>query len=116
MRNEVADAYAAFRPLYDQELSLVERLALLPIQLRYELEAGHVDSGVRGLSEKVRLAELLEAPKAALVHALLAEACRRRNRDADRDYLARRASLYHDLEPLARVHPVIAPVLELSTP
>ena len=109
--NESAQAYDVFRPVYDVPLSLADRLALLPIQLRYELETGHAESAVRALGEKVRLAELLDAPKAALVHALLAEACHRQNQSDQCGYLAERAALYHDPELIARSYPIVAPVL-----
>lgn len=124
-----AEAYSAFRPVYERPLSLAERLTVLPIALRYELACGHTDSAVRALPEKVRLAELLDAAKAALVHALLAEACRRKQLDRAADatgdlpagtfhayavYLARRAAVYHDLDEVARKHPLIAPVVEYA--
>jgi tetratricopeptide (TPR) repeat protein len=107
---QVEEAYAAFRPVYDAPLTLAERMKLLPVQLRYELAAGHAGAAASGLAEKVRVAELLESPRAALVHALLAEACRRESMPAQQAFLAERARLYHDLEPLAEKYPIIRPV------
>ncbi len=110
--NRVEEAYAAIRPLYDESLSLAERMRLLPIQLRYELAADHAASAVSALEEKVRIAELLDSRRAALVHALLAEACRRQAMPAQRGFLIERARLYHDLDPLAERYGVIAPVVK----
>lgn len=110
--NRVEEAYAAIRPVYDAPLTLAERMKLLPVQLRYELAAGHAAAAAQGLPQKVQVAELLDSQGAALVHALLAEACRRQSMRAQEAFLAERARLYHDLEPLAEKHPVIRPVCE----
>lgn len=110
MLNRADEAYEALRPVYDAPLSLAERMKLLPIQLRYELDAGHTGSATRALAEKVQIAELLESPRAALVHALLAEACRREAMTAECDFLTERAWLYCDLDKLADRYTVIAPI------
>lgn len=111
---KVEEAYTAFRPVYDAPLTLAERMKLLPVQLRYELEAGHAAAAAGGLAEKVRVAELLESPRAALAHALLAEACRRQSMTAQQAFLAERARLYHDLAPLAEKYPVIRPIAAVA--
>lgn len=111
MLDRVGEAYEVMRPVYDDgPLSLAERMKLLPIQLRYELAADHAGSAVQALDEKVRIAELLDSPRAALVHALLAEACRRRAMPDCQAFLSERARLYHDLDSLAERYPVIAPI------
>ena len=110
MLDRVNEAYEALRPLYDSPLSLADRTRLLPIQLRYELASGHAASAVQALAEKVRIAELLDSPRAALVHALLAEACRRQAMPEQHGFLAERARLYHDLGPLAKRYTAIAPI------
>lgn len=112
---DVNEAYKAIRPVYDLPLTLSERMKLLPIQLRYELAAGHTAAAAQELVEKVQVAELLDSPHAALVHALLAEACRRESRTSQQAYLAERARLYHDLQPLAEKYPVIRPLLGSGT-
>ncbi len=109
MLDRVSEAYEAMRPVYDTPLSLADRMKLLPIQLRYELAADHAASAVQGLPEKVQIAELLDSPRAALVHALLAEACRRQSMPRQHEFLARRARLYHDIEPIIARYAVIAP-------
>lgn len=90
------------------DLSLADRLAFLPIELHYHLVTGREAQAVRSLPEKVRLAELLDSSAAALVHALLAEGCRRMNLTCQRDFLLRRAMLLADVEPiLARHRPLL---------
>jgi hypothetical protein len=111
MLDEVAGAYEALGPVCNVSLSLAERMKLLPIRLRYELAADHAASCVQSLKEKVRIAELLDAPRAALVHALLAEACRRQAMPAQQAFLCERARLYHDLNELVERYPLIAPVV-----
>ena len=112
--DRVGEAYEAIRPLHDAPLSLSDRMRLLPVQLRYELAANRTDAAAAGLAEKVQLAELLDSPRAALVHALLAEACRREAMPAQQRFLAERAHLYWDLKQLAERYPVIAPIASES--
>lgn len=108
--DRIQEAYEAMRPIYDYPLSLTEQMKLLPVQLRYELAANHAASAVKALPEKVKIAELLDAPQAALVHALLAEACLRQAMNRQGQFLLERARLYHDLEPLAQRYAVLAPI------
>jgi len=110
---QVPAAYDAIRPLYDSPLSLVDRMRLLPIQLRYELGADYATAAVQNLPEKVELAELLDSPRASLVHALLAEACRRLGMAEEQTFLAERAWLYYDVDQLTSRYPVIAPIAAL---
>ena len=110
------EAYEAMRPVYDVPLSLLDRMKLLPVQLRYELAANHTASAVRELGEKIKVAELLDAPGAALVHALLAEACDRQAMGRQRDFLTARAWLYHDLTDLADRYELIAPLTARTRP
>ena len=113
--NQLNEAYEAIRPVYDEELSLHDRMRLLPIELRYALAVDRPDTAVESLEEKVRIAELLDSRQAALVHALLAEACRRRNLSDKQAFFTKRAKLYHDLEPLSKRFSVITPLLEGTT-
>ena len=108
--DRVGEAYDAFRPVYEMPLSLSDRMKLLPIQLRYELASDHSASAVQSLPEKIKIAELLDSSTAALVHALLAEACRRESLMPQCRFLTERASLYSDLPELAQRHQVIAPI------
>lgn len=106
----IAEAYESLQPIYAGPLSLSERMKLLPVQLRYELASDHADSAVRELRQKVELAELFPSAQAALVHALLAEACRREGLAAQSEFLRGRALLYHDLEALVKRYPILAPL------
>jgi len=108
--NRMEEAYEIMRPLYDIQLNLSDRLKLLPLQLRYELAMNHSASAVENLPEKVKLA--LDSYRAALVHALLAEACLRENQNQPHQLLARRAQLYKDLPPLAEKYPMITTIAE----
>jgi len=108
--DRVGEAYEAMRPVYDLPLTLADRMKLLPVQLWYELQAGQAISSVESLPEKVRIAELLDSQQAALVHAMLAEACRQRAMPAESEFLLRRARLYADLEPIVDRYRILAPV------
>lgn len=97
----VGEARQAILPLSLEPLTLEGRMKLLPTQLRCELSSGESAASVAGLAEKVRVAELMESPRAALVHALLAEACRQQGMHCEHSFLAERAQLYHDLAAMA---------------
>jgi len=115
MLDRLAEAYEAILGVYDVPLSLEARMKLLPIQLRYELAAGHAASSVSSLPEKLRIAELMDSEGAALVHALLAEACRRQAMPAQHAFLAERPRLYHHLDKLADRVPAITPIAAAET-
>lgn len=112
--SRISEAYTALEPVYRRPLSLLERMRLLPIQLRYELAADHSGSAAAHLPEKVQIAELLDGSQAALVHALLAEACRREARTTEYRFLAERAWLYGDLTELVEHHSAIEPIAQLT--
>ena len=97
-----ANVIARIRPA---DLSLLDRMTLLPIGLRYDLAADRDADAVQGLVQKVRLAELLDGPGACLAHALLAEACRRNDMDAQHDYLLKRAELLGNVDDVVKKHP-----------
>lgn len=92
---------AAVRKECGPVFNLGESLLLLPVELRCQVETGRFEQAVESLTWKVRLAELLDSPKAALVHGLLAEACRRVGKEPEAAYLQRRAELYYDPAELA---------------
>jgi hypothetical protein len=108
MLGEVDEALPVVQAIDTGNLSLNDRLTFLPIELHCQLAADQGTTAAQALPEKVRLAELLEPPTAALTHAFLAEACRRTNQGRQRDFLLRRAALLADLEPLvSRYQPVL---------
>jgi len=105
----LGDATAAQRAIASisvehNDLTLTERLLLLPVELRCQAAQGDYAAAAESLSWKVRLAEQLDSPKAALVHWLLAEACRRTGQASKAAFLQRRAALYHDLPPLKETY------------
>jgi hypothetical protein len=116
MLHRESEAYEALRPVFIAPMSLLERMRILPVQLRYELASNNTASSVQDLEKKTQIAELLDAPRAALVHALLAEACDRESMPEARDYFLQRAWLYHDLNRLARRYDLLAPLAAKSMP
>lgn len=100
---DAASANAVIEPLVGVHpaLSLAEQLMVLPIELRCHIGQERFEQAGRSLPQKVRLAELLDAPKASLVHALLAQACRQTGKAEAAAFLQRRAELYHDQGELA---------------
>lgn len=94
-----------------QELSLAEQMLLLPIDLRCRIITGDLDRATADLVWRIRVAEILDSSRAAVAHALLAEACRRQGREVLAAFLRRRAELYHDLSELAATYPALADVL-----
>jgi len=102
------------RHLEDTPLPLELRMKHLPITLRYYLETDEPQQITGSLKEKLRIAELLDAPQAALAHALLAEACRRTGMARQQAFLGARAAVYHDLQPLAEAWPLIAPIAAMN--
>lgn len=107
---DTAAAVEAIAPLSldHPDLGLSEQLMLLPVQLRCQAATGQFEAAAEAVDRKVRLAELLDAPKAAVVHAILARACRAVGRTEIAEFLRRRAELYHDLTTLTEQCPVLA--------
>ncbi|MCB9858005.1 MAG: hypothetical protein H6818_20155 [Phycisphaerales bacterium] len=83
-------------PLGDPGVPLSEQLLLLPIRLRCDAALKAYDHILIDLPNKVRRAELLDSPKAAMCHQILADACARGGRRSEADFLRKRAELYHD--------------------
>ena len=83
-------------PLSDPGVPLSEQLLLLPIRLRCDAALKAYDHILIDLPGKVRRAELLDSPKAAMCHQILADACARDGRRAEAEFLKKRAELYHD--------------------
>lgn len=83
-------------PLGDPGVPLSEQLLLLPIRLRCDAALKAYDHILIDLPSKVRRAELLDSPKAAMCHQILADACAHDGRRIEAAFLQRRAELYHD--------------------
>ncbi|MFQ5423319.1 MAG: hypothetical protein ACE5F9_05000 [Phycisphaerae bacterium] len=106
---DTAAAVRAIAPLNsdDPGLGLSERLMLLPIELRCQVSEGRFVQAAAALDQKVMLAGLLDSPKAALVHAMLARACGAAGQVQVAAFLMARAELYHDLGELAERYPIL---------
>ncbi|MEE8384979.1 MAG: hypothetical protein V3S01_03600 [Dehalococcoidia bacterium] len=102
-----ADRALAPLSLQDPAMSLSEQLMLLPIELRCRIARGDFEGAAERLSWKVRLAELLDSPKAGLVHALLARVCGEVGKREAAVFLRGRAKLYHDLDELAKEYEIL---------
>jgi len=109
-------ALKALQPLVRNRegLSLAEQLMLLPIELRAQIAEGQFAQAAADLPAKVRRAELLDSPRAALVHALLSRACRQMGDALRADFLLRRAQLYHDLSDLREDYPLLKDSLDAA--
>jgi hypothetical protein len=104
---DVRGAYDAINGLYSQRLSLAEALSLLVVQLDYLSRIGAWEAALEGLSSKLDLAELTNAPNAARVQALLALAASKLGRTQLQEYLWRRVELLADVEELVRQRPIL---------
>jgi len=103
------------------DLNLVEQLMLLPVELSCQIGRGDYAAAAANLGWKIRRAELLDSPKAALVHALLARACREIGRTECAELLRRKAELYHDMKDLQKEYALLgeqlaAPVAGTEVP
>jgi hypothetical protein len=105
MLDQIEAAGPVMQAMDAYDLSLADRMTLLPIKLRYQLSAGRDAEAAGSLPDKVRLAELLDSSSAALAHALLAEACRRAHLPQQQHYLLQRAELLADLGPIVGRYP-----------
>lgn len=108
--NDLAGASAVLEGLRfdDARLSLAQRQMLLPIVVRRDVLAGRFSDAAEHLAAKTKLAEMMDAPRAALVHALLAHACEMVHKAREAAYLASRAALYHDLAEFVPQFPMLA--------
>lgn len=98
---ELHDPEAASRaiapiPLSGPEVPLAEQLLLLPIRLRCDAAMKAYDHILIDLPGKLKRAELLDSPKAAMCHQIFADACDHDGRQTEAEFLRRRAELYHD--------------------
>ena len=112
--SQIPEARAALDGLDagDPALSLAERLMLLPIAVRCDVMSGEYGAALAGLAGKIRLAELLESPRAALVHLMLADASLACGQQELGRWLQRRAALYHDPEDLKDRYAAPPPALQ----
>lgn len=93
--------YEALRQLSGLRLNLLEVLQKLLIQTRYEVGVGQWAAALQKLKQKVAAAELMPAAQCGTLHALLALAARRAGRQAEGEWLGRRAELLCEERQLA---------------
>jgi hypothetical protein len=111
---ELGDADAAGEALallHGRRLRVAEQLQVLPVLLRWQMLSGKYAEAAAYLEEKVRLAALLDAPQACLVHVLLAAATKQQKMYEASRFLLRRAALHYDLSALAERNPSAASYL-----
>jgi hypothetical protein len=104
---DVRGAYAAFIQLHEERLSLGEAVQLLVTEMDYASRISAWSQMLEALMVKVQLAELMPAPGAATVQALLALAAKKTGRMDVSDWLRQRAALLVDVEELVREKPVL---------
>ncbi|HWL94062.1 MAG TPA: hypothetical protein VNT79_11065 [Phycisphaerae bacterium] len=114
---DAAAANRALAPLTQEisRLSLDDQLLILPIELRSKIAMNDFAGATSDLKEKVARAELLDSPRAAMAHALMAVACLRTGDAEKAGFLLRRARLYHDLTELTEQAPGLRELLEPVT-
>lgn len=101
--------------LQSSDLTLTEQILILPIEIRCRVATGDYESAVSDLGWKVKRAELLDSPRAAQVHALLAEACRRTGREPIAKFLTSRANLYADMQEVMADRPGLRELISSPT-
>ena len=79
--------------LHACRLTLIEKLQLVALQTRYEVQAGHNAVALHGLEQKLTLIELMPAPQCGAIHATLAKAAQRVDQNETAHWLRRRAEL-----------------------
>jgi hypothetical protein len=88
--------------LHSAELSLSDRLLLLPIALRHQLATGRLETALSQLENKLQLADMLDSRISCLVHVLLAEASAQVGQSERHRYLYSRAALLADVDSVVQ--------------
>ena len=97
---DLVQAYHGLVQLHRVALNLVEVTQRLPLQLRYEILAGHDQAALRSIDRKIQMAELLPADQCGLVHLLLAMAAGRSGQTQLARWLKARAELVCSAEKI----------------
>ncbi len=116
MLNDTAAAGPVMHDIQQSQLTLTDRMTLLPIELRYQLASDQLEQAVDDLPDKVKVADLLDSSSAALTHLLLAEACRRMDMPQQGQYLLHRARLLADLQPIVEKYHDLLHQVEPKSP
>ena len=89
----LTEAYHALDQLHRTRLDLAGALQRLALQTRYALKAGHYEHALEQGREKMQLAQLMPPPQCAAMHAMLATAAQKANRQKLAHWLWQRANL-----------------------
>jgi hypothetical protein len=104
---DIPGAYAALSDLYAQQLTLVEAMNLLMVQLDYEASIGAWPAMFENIARKVQLAELMPSTAAARTQGMLALAAKHVGRPDWVDWLVRRAELLTNIDELTAQRPIL---------
>lgn len=105
-RLELRDALGAWLALVElgrTPLGLTEALQRMALRTRYELLARQDEQALRGIDQKMRLAELMPAPQCGALHAMLAAAAQRAGRQDWVDRLWPRVELLCSEEEIGQL-------------
>ena len=105
--NNLGATYESLSVLSRLELSVTERLSVLPTEINYCLQVGRSDAVMNDLPNKVVLASLLPTEMAGATHASLALAAHLAKQPARSDWLWERAKLYCPAEKLLVERPAL---------
>ncbi len=90
---DLTGAFLGIDQMHKRRLSMFDQLRLLALQTRYEVACGYHANAVSLVDKKVRMAELLPAPLAGHLHAMLATSAAAAHQPVLADWLQRRADL-----------------------
>ncbi len=91
--HDVYGAHAALAELSGIPLNAMELMQKVALQIRYEVTVHHDAAALADLAGKLALIELMPGPQCGALHAMLAVAARRSQRDELAGWLGRRAQL-----------------------
>ena len=103
--NNLGATYESLSVLSKLDLSVTERLTVLPTEIDYCLRAGRPEAVMDDLANKVTLASMLPTELAGATHASMALAAHAANQTARRNWLWQRATLYQPAKELLSRRP-----------
>lgn len=112
--NNPAAAYESLSVLSRLQLSVPERLSVLPTEINYCLLVGRPEEVMNDLASKVTLASMLPTELAGATHASMALAAHKANQLSRRDWLWKRATLYRPVQELLSQWPELQVITEQS--
>ena len=110
--NNLEATHESLLVLSKLELSVTERLNVLPTEINYCLQVGQPESVMNDLPSKVTLAAMLPTELAGATHASMALAAHVSKQTARRDWLWERATLYCPAEELLARRPGLGAIAQ----